>query len=478
MSACAANAGPTIQPGDLALRHDIQRLADFGVITGTVSTWPLAWGPILADIKAYETDVGLPTDVADAMARVLSKGAWETRAGEVMFNARLGVAEKSDPIRSFQNTPRDEAELSAGLSWIGDRLSLDLVATRVSNPVDDKEYRADGSQIAVAIGNTTLAAGALDRWWGPGWDSSLVLSNNARPIPAITLDRRFTNAAEIKWLRWLGPWDFNLMFGQLEKERAVPNTRFFGARFNFRPLPSLEIGLSRTAQWCGDGRPCDFDTFVDLLVGKDNRGDDNVTFENEPGNQTAGVDFRWSTSVLRQPVAFYGQFIGEDEAGGFPSRYIGQVGMEGTAFLMDAWSFRWYAEAALTTCDFWKSEKILDCAYNHRVYESGYRYRGRPIGHSVDNDAKVATIGAVLVDADETSWQALIRVGKLNHAGLADSANSLTPLPADITSIDLVNNRRFRYGRLEFGLGYSRIDGNTAIPSSNDARAFIQWRSN
>ena len=33
---------------------------------------------------------------------------------------------------------------------------------------------------------TYLRLSVTDRWWGPGWDGSLILSNNARPIPAIT----------------------------------------------------------------------------------------------------------------------------------------------------------------------------------------------------------------------------------------------------------------------------------------------------
>ncbi len=33
-----ALAGPAIAPGDLALRHDIQRLADYGVLSGPVTT--------------------------------------------------------------------------------------------------------------------------------------------------------------------------------------------------------------------------------------------------------------------------------------------------------------------------------------------------------------------------------------------------------------------------------------------------------
>ena len=76
--ASATFAGPYIPAGDLMLRHDIQRLADHGIIKGPTSTWPLAWGPILDDIRTADA-VNLPPDVADALARVSQRADWETR---------------------------------------------------------------------------------------------------------------------------------------------------------------------------------------------------------------------------------------------------------------------------------------------------------------------------------------------------------------------------------------------------------------
>jgi hypothetical protein len=279
---CTAVAGPFIEPGDLALRHDIQRLADYGVIKGTVTTWPLAWGPILADVQAFDTKSKLPPDVRDALARVRARGSWDTMTGKLRYRARVAAAENPSPIRSFQDTPREDAEVSAGLSWTGDWLSLDLNGVAVKDASDGEEYRPDGSQIAAAIGNWTVAVSTMNRWWGPGWDSSLILSDNARPFPTISLDRTFTDAFKSKWLRWIGPWDLAVHFGELESDRAVPNAQIFAMRLAFRPTPSLEVGLSRTAQWCGDGRPCDFDTFVDLFLGRDNIGDAGIGTDNEP----------------------------------------------------------------------------------------------------------------------------------------------------------------------------------------------------
>ena len=52
------------------------------------------------------------------------------------------------------------------------------------------------------------------------------------------------------------------------------------------PFKEVEIGFSRTAQFCGEQLACDSDVFGNLIVGNDNVGID-ATPENEPGNQMA-----------------------------------------------------------------------------------------------------------------------------------------------------------------------------------------------
>ena len=284
-------ASPMISPGDMALRADLQHLADIGVIKGPVTTWPLAWGPIMADIRDHSGELSHAAQAA--ISRVNARARWETRVGEFTFNAKASVAEKPTRIRSFMNTPREKAELSAGLSLTTERFAVSLNGQAVDSPPDGEDFRADGSLLAIAIGNYSFSANTLDRWWGPGWDGNLILSNNARPMPAISIDRTFTDPFKTKWLSWLGPWDLAVHFGDMGSDRHVPNAQFFGFRLNFRPLPSLEIGISRTAQWCGDGRPCDLETFGNLILGRDNRGGDNIDEDNEPGNQLAGFDVRW-----------------------------------------------------------------------------------------------------------------------------------------------------------------------------------------
>ncbi len=470
-------ASPFIGAGDTALRNDIQRLADHGVITGPTTTWPLAWGPILADLNAFDLAGDTPRDVVDALARVKARASWDTRSGEAFFNARVSGAEKPKRIRSFEDTPRGRGELSGGFTYTGDWFTASINGQWLDVADEFEEFRADRSVIAASVGNWSIGVNTLDRWWGPGWDGSLILSNNARPIPAISIDRNFTDPFATPLLSWLGPWDLSMHFGQMESDRFVPDAQFFGLRFSFRPIPSLEIGLSRTAQWCGEDRPCNSDAFIDLFLGRDNVGDDDISRENEPGNQLAGFDVRWATRILDVPVAFYGQFIGEDEAGGFPSRYLGQVGVEGTGLFRDRWSYRWFGEFAGTSCQFYESSERFNCAYNNSIYRTGYRYRGRSVGHPADNDARVVSAGLIAIDEDETEWAATIRIGELNTGGPPDDRQSLTPTQQDIVSIDVRHSRVFSFGEITAGVGFERIENELGGDTDDDVRFFIQWRS-
>lgn len=478
LAALPAMAGPVAQPGDIGLRHDIQMLADYGAIQGPTTAWPISWDAILTDLEAaYQSELNLPVAVRSTFVRALARARRETTRNDARFNARISASDNPTRIRGFTNAPYEEGELSAGFSWLGDHVSVDLNATGAYEPLDGKEARADGSRLAADWGNVTFAASTMDRWWGPGWDGSLILSNNARPIPSLTIGRNRTHAFETKWLSWLGPWDLEVMFGQMEEDRVVPNAKFWGMRFTFRPFKSLEIGLSRSAQWCGDGRPCDLGTFWDMFLGRDNVGDDGTTPENEPGNQLAGLDLRWSNMWFGQPSAFYLQGIAEDEAGGYPSRYMALVGIETSGYIKNRWSYRWYAELAGTSCDFVKTD-LWNCSYNHGIYETGYRYHDRAIGHGLDNDSQVVSTGFVLVSQKDTQWHALIRTGDINRGGPLDNRNSLTPYPVELNSIDLTHTRPVgKLGWLDIGLGYERLGDGLTGDDTSDARGFITWRS-
>ena len=168
-------------------------------------------------------------------------------------------------------------------------------------------------------------------------------------------------------------------------------------------------------------------------------------------------------------------FIGEDEASGLPSRYLGQLGIESSG-TVGLGSYRAFAEYAGTTCQFYESSSRPNCAYNNGIYQTGYRYKGRSIGHSADNDADVVSAGFQWVGASGDPWQFVARYAKLNTEGAADVRNSLTPTPADFLSLEASHTKSFDFGVVEVGVGATRFEDSVTGIKQDDSRLFVRLR--
>ncbi len=466
-----AVAEPWAAPGDSGLRHDVQLLTDAGLLAGPSLSWPVGWDELARQLTAAEPAALSPSQ-ARALARLRARAARETEPHEVDLQLRLSAALEPIIVRDFEDSPREEGEAWFSAATQGDRWAGKLRLGAVSSPDDDQSFRADGSYLGAMLGNWMLSAGFTERWWGPGWQGSLILSTAARPVPAIAIDRLNSDRFELPVLRWLGPWKMSAFMGQLEGDREFPDALLFGLRVEMRPHPTLQLGLSRTAQWCGEGRPCGLGTFWDLLVGNDNQED----LDEQPGNQLAGLDLRWAWPGGRVPVAVYAQGIGEDEAGGLPSKYLGLFGLEFWGGLGAA-SFRAYAEYSDTACDFTRSPPEFGCAYTNVIYTDGYRYRGRAIGHSIDGDGESVAVGAVVVDARGSQWLGRISDIKLNRAGR--SANhTLSDGPARLREVSVEHVRSIGGGRLTVGMGYLDTDAppGTRTVLEEGLSGYLEWQ--
>ena len=412
-------AGLWLEPGDTALRSDIQRLDDAGLLHAPVTTWPIYAPDLVHALDLPEDRDTLPPAVRQALSRVQSRlhGAMQYGLHDPAYQMRVA----SDPIRvrGFEDTPRQEGEVGTEAAWVGTRFAVKLDASVTNERDAPGEDRAslDGSYAMMAVGNWLITAGAQDRWWGPGWDGSLILGNNARPVPGIAIDRKLSKPFETPWLSWIGPWRLNLFAGRLESERFIPDPYLLTARLTVRPLEGLEIGFSRTAQWGGDGRPQDLKSLVDLALGDDNVGATDPGAD-EPGNQLGGVDFRWRSPLGELPYAIYGQVIGEDEAGGLPSRSFGMAGVEtwGRLESLEA-NVRLRLEAADTAVEFYQDDVGYNTAYNHHIYRDGYRFHRRSLGHSMDNDGRMVGLGATVLTDAGRNWHAWVKRAELNRDG-------------------------------------------------------------
>ena len=465
-SACSSAASPWLEPGDPVVRSDLETLVDAGVITTPITTWPLAWNDIAAAITAARASGDIDARAEPALQRMIELSRLETRTDELAMQAGLVVAERPQRIRTFSDTPRADAEARFGLAWTGNRLAFRLVARAVSNPVDGDTVRLDGSYIGFALGNWMFSAGFRERWWGPGWDGSLILSTNARPTPQLAISRNRATPPELRWLRWVGPWSVTSFMGRLDDERAIHGALLFGLRATAKPLPSLEVGISRTAQWCGSTRPCDSKAFFNLLVGHDNVGH-NISAADQPGNQLAGIDVRWKTPS-RLPMAVYAQWIAEDSRKGGPElgSWLRQVGIElsGNAF-GSRWQHRSHFEVADTTCregGAGSGNVKPNCAYDHSLYRTGYRYLGQSLAHGMDGDSIGYTVGSTLTSDDGRSWELSARQMEINRVGAPDPAHSLSATPQSIRELSVSHTRSLKIGALDAGLGYTQVRDSAA----------------
>ena len=257
-------------------------------------------------------------------------------------------------------------------------------------------------------------------------------------------------------------------------------------RLSFKPTPNLEIGLSRTAQWAGSGRPSDADSFFRLLIGEDN-ADGGASKADEPGNQLAGYDVRYSFAGFNLPLAIYGQFIGEDEAGGLPAKFLGLVGIEGwigANALFDG-DLRWRLEYVDTTANFQESDPLENTTYEHSTYRSGYRYYRRSLGHSLDNDSRMITLGFVYNSGAHVDYELVLRSGEFNRDGGVGPGrvpggdnlvpgNTRSPVQADFYGADWTAIWRVTdTTKLDVGLSYLRTESDTEVDS--DLMPYVEW---
>lgn len=428
----SALAKPWFDTGDSALRHQIQLLSDSGLLNTPLTTWPISTRDIGTNLKEEAIS---PEKYSKLKATI---DTVNQRLSEEDYGVRSQIKGQAatEPllIRDFSGKGREKYSLSYDGEWSNPVVDIRLkttIAKKSSHP-DDRRFRLDESYISANIlDNWKFTVGRQSRWWGPGWDGSLILSNNARPFPTISLDRVESQPFNNRFLRWMGPWKLSLLAGQLESSRSVPDAKILGARLNFKPSPNFEVGLSRTAQWGGKNRPQSLSTIFDIIIGKDNFYSDDPGKKTEPGNQLAGIDFRWKSPLgNNKPYAIYGQLIGEDEAGNLPFKNIGLAGFEtwGYSKRMKG-SWRVYVEASDTSTDFYQGEARNNTAYNHSIYQDGYRYQGNSLGHAIDSDSRIYGVGALLAQDNGNFWRLWVKKAELNKDG--KGKNTIAPNGTD-----------------------------------------------
>ncbi len=477
-SQLVAAQGFFLPASDTRLRDDLTLLVDEGVINLPVNEWPLAREDVAQAVARVSATDLQEAGLRAALSRVVKATTPPEDAAEWRIREVSATAGQPGLLRDEATLGRENFELRSMGGMSNDRYGITLAATGVIDASDGQDVRFDGSDITVRWGNWLFSANQMDRWWGPGHEGSLILSSNARPMPALSLDRYRSLPVDFPVLRWLGPWRFSGFLGLGENHRAdVDQPLFMGMRLSFKPAPIFEFGMSRTAQFCGKGRQCNLETFGRMLIGQDNAGMRGLEDpHDEPGNQMAGFDVRVVSPFKALPVAVYAQEIGEDNSStSIPERYLALLGAE-SWFMFDSGSvLRAHVEYANTKVKWYSSGIEPDWAYRQGIFFAGYRYRGRNIGHTTDADSETASIMLSLTQQDGDRWSLLARHGRLDHIGTPDVYNEVTFGPSDYKSMQLSWEGSVLGQVFGAQAGYEK-QSPVSAGDAKGAFGFIQWR--
>lgn len=371
---------------DENLRTDLNWLNQQGVIQISTSTWPLSGDEIQRALSQAQVSNNTQQKVVNSVLNALQADNATVKVG-----LHAGTDLKTVP-QAFGDNQKSQYQAAVEFNAGGENWDAKLRVNGEKDPLVDNghDVNVEGSYIAGKLWNQWVVAGQIPTYWGPGHDGSLIRGDASRPVYGVTVQRAVQNAFETKWLSWIGPWQYQAFAGQLDDYKAVPDTKLIGLRLTAQPLPYLELGASRAFQIGGEGQPNSFKAYWNAMIGKDNGCDESgCTGDKNASNQIAGFDGRLLLQpLLNVPISLYTQFVGEDEAGGLPAKYMYLGGADLSSSYKNM-PYQLYAEWADTRTN----GDVKGISYSHHQYTDGYYQHGFPLGHAMGGDGQMYSVG-------------------------------------------------------------------------------------
>jgi hypothetical protein len=402
---------------DKQLHYDLQTLVEWGYLDAAVSTFPVPWKGVSAGLSELSAQ-GMPFRPQQAYLR-LSHYLYLNKQQQNRRFITLQGASDDVRFRSFDDGVESTNKISISSEFYSGRWSGQVAVSYTNSGPSSSYY--DNSFIAYQFGDWNLRVGSIDQWWGPTQSSSLIMSNNTRPVKAVAFSRSVNTQSKSRWLSWMGPWYFTTQMGQFEKDRAVPNVDVLMNRFNARPLKGLEIGLSWVAMWGGKGSGEGFKEFIELVtfqnVCPNDIGDCDPSQNSKRGNHISGFDISYTAQLFDRPVTFYAQRVGEDSVDDY--KITDNANLVG---ISTYWrGAKIFLETSDTNVACSPNEDSFDCYYEHGQYTNGYRTYGRTLGSTFDSDAKQITLGTNIRFSNGDIMELYLRSAELNPDGLRPS---------------------------------------------------------
>jgi hypothetical protein len=208
----------------------------------------------------------------------------------------------------FQHAPSAPAYSES----VRDAISvMDFNPVQPATPISEaNQFRLLDTYVAANVAGWNLSFGKQSLWWGPGYGSSLMFSNNAEPVYMFRASRIM--AITLPWIfHWMGPMKSDYFFAKLSGNQFPPGALLHGEKFTFQPTPNLELGFSRTAEFGGDGRAVTpaaiWNSYVSFHESILFNSNDN------PGKRSGGFDFTYRVPYLRDWLKIYTEALSPDD---------------------------------------------------------------------------------------------------------------------------------------------------------------------
>jgi hypothetical protein len=429
--------------GDEALRSDVEILAAHGLVDGPTTTWPIPAGAILSKLDQPDALQGQPEYVQLAAQRVLAKLTRDDHPDGPEGFADLKFTNQPQTIRTFDDSARNQSDVSAGLDWASDWANAQLqVGDQSQINGEQSKFAADGSYVSVHFWNLLAYAGLVDVWQGPGWESSLSLSNNARPFPKFGIMREDPHAFDTPWLSWLGPWQINFLGGVLDDDRIASDTLYFSLRATIMPVNGLELTVSRNLMVCGSGHDCNpLGSFFHFQ-----------NTESDPNNDadSATIEIKYSYAFGPVIVSPYAQFYNRDNGPFTHSLTSHLVGASFAGPFGDAGS-QWRVTGEYTnsipTTNFLGGPDVNGAAFNtERFPGDGFHFEGRSLGFSLDSDSRLLSLVGSVTDTRGWVYRLAYYHANVNTSQLADGDAFDSPFSKNFVSAEPVKINEIEAG--------------------------------
>ncbi|EEX30694.1 MULTISPECIES: hypothetical protein [Vibrio] len=198
-----AYSSPWIEASDPFLRSSMVALSDGAVLNGVTSTFPLRWSSAAGDKSFVDISSGLNVEFSHfnyaLQTAKLNRG-----------NRRFALSGGNKELDNgwFADIKRDKWAVEASYEYLANSYAYRLNSSYYLEHANDQEFSFKDSYIALNAGRALLDISMLPRWWGHGWNHSLILATSGNDLDA-----------GLNWIgdnHFLGVWSVNIVTSKLE----------------------------------------------------------------------------------------------------------------------------------------------------------------------------------------------------------------------------------------------------------------------